>query len=134
MPYRDSVANVSFSTSPEPARCTTKPKLCGAIPRPTTEGLKKRKEQFLRCGWLFPVGNLSAAEIFQARHSANPADRNRLLLSDDFIECIYAARGVTSAHPVGLTPERLRTSIEYASGARHTIQLWNELRTWDPSD
>ena len=25
----------------------------------------------------------------------------------------------------------LRTSIEYAGGARHTIQLWNELRTWD---
>ena len=28
----------------------------------------------------------------------------------------------------------LRTSIEYAGGARHTIQLWDELRTWDPGD
>ena len=28
----------------------------------------------------------------------------------------------------------LRTSIEYAGGARHKIQLWNELRTWDPGD
>ena len=28
----------------------------------------------------------------------------------------------------------LRTTIEYASGARHTIQLWNEFRIWDPGD
>ena len=32
----------------------------------------------------------------------------------------------------------LRTSIEYAGGARHTIQFWlllgPELRTWDPGD
>ena len=28
----------------------------------------------------------------------------------------------------------LRTSIEYAGGARHTIQLWDEPRTWDPGD
>ena len=28
----------------------------------------------------------------------------------------------------------LRTSIEYAGGARHTIQHWDELRTWDPGD
>eukprot|EP00964_Phaeocystis_antarctica_P054708 scaffold32186_cov48-Phaeocystis_antarctica.AAC.2 len=28
----------------------------------------------------------------------------------------------------------LRTTIEYASGAKHTIQLcvWNEFRIWDP--
>ena len=24
----------------------------------------------------------------------------------------------------------LRTTIEYASGARHTIRLWNEFRVW----
>ena len=28
----------------------------------------------------------------------------------------------------------LRTTIEYASGARHTIRLWNEFRVWDPGD
>ena len=28
----------------------------------------------------------------------------------------------------------LRTSIEYAGGATHAIQLWDELRTWDPGD
>ena len=28
----------------------------------------------------------------------------------------------------------LRPWIEYAGGARHTIQLWDELRTWDPGD
>ena len=28
----------------------------------------------------------------------------------------------------------LRTTIEYASGARHTIRLWNEFRAWDPGD
>ena len=29
----------------------------------------------------------------------------------------------------------LRTTIEYASGARHTIQLlYNEFRIWDPGD
>ena len=28
----------------------------------------------------------------------------------------------------------LRTTIEYARGARHTIQLWNEFRIWDPGD
>ena len=28
----------------------------------------------------------------------------------------------------------LRTSIEYAGGARHTIRFWDELRTWDPGD
>ena len=28
----------------------------------------------------------------------------------------------------------LHTSIEYAGGARHTIKLWDELRTWDPGD
>eukprot|EP00964_Phaeocystis_antarctica_P012705 scaffold6985_cov57-Phaeocystis_antarctica.AAC.1 len=44
-----------------------------------------------------PPPQARAAEFFQARHSANPADRNRQLLSDDFIECIYAARGVTTA-------------------------------------
>ena len=29
----------------------------------------------------------------------------------------------------------LQTWIKYApGGATHTIQLWNELRTWDPGD
>ena len=28
----------------------------------------------------------------------------------------------------------LRTTIEYASGARHVIQLWDEFRVWDPGD
>ena len=28
----------------------------------------------------------------------------------------------------------LRTTVEYASGARHTIRLWSELRVWDPGD
>ena len=28
----------------------------------------------------------------------------------------------------------LRTTIEYASGAKHTVQLWNEFRIWDPGD
>ena len=28
----------------------------------------------------------------------------------------------------------LQTTIEYASGASHTIQLWNEFRIWDPGD
>ena len=28
----------------------------------------------------------------------------------------------------------LRTTIEYASGARHAIQLWDEFRVWDPGD
>ena len=45
------------------------------------------------------------------------------------------------------TPERLQltadaaarsgdpqTTIEYANGIRHTIQLWNEFRIWDPGD
>ena len=28
----------------------------------------------------------------------------------------------------------LQTTIEYANGTRHTIQLWNEFRIWDPGD
>jgi hypothetical protein len=28
----------------------------------------------------------------------------------------------------------LQTTVEYASGARHTIRLWSELRVWDPGD
>ena len=28
----------------------------------------------------------------------------------------------------------LRTTVEYASGARHTIRLWSELSAWDPGD
>eukprot|EP00964_Phaeocystis_antarctica_P080705 scaffold50412_cov33-Phaeocystis_antarctica.AAC.1 len=28
----------------------------------------------------------------------------------------------------------LQTTIEYADGTRHTIQLWNEFRIWDPGD
>ena len=28
----------------------------------------------------------------------------------------------------------LRTTIEYASGARHAIRLWDEFRVWDPGD
>ena len=28
----------------------------------------------------------------------------------------------------------LRTTIEYASGARHAIRLWDEFHVWDPGD
>ena len=44
-----------------------------------------------------PPSTYTPAEAPAELYSTNPADRNRLLLSDDLIECVYAARRITTA-------------------------------------